>query len=70
VSKIEEIERVIERLPVEDFEKLSVWMAQRNGVSGQQAKPVRVEAERAGRGPNDAGNPNSAWIIWIGKPGR
>jgi hypothetical protein len=27
----------------------------------------QVEAEGAGRGPNDAGNPNPAWIIWIGK---
>ena len=30
----------------------------------------QVEAERAGKGPNDAGNPNPAWIIWIGKLGR
>jgi len=40
VSKIEEIERVIERLPAEDFEKLSAWMARRSGRSGQQAKPA------------------------------
>ena len=40
MSKIEEIERVIERLPAEDFEKLSAWMAQRGGRSGQQAKPA------------------------------
>ena len=40
MSKIEEIERVIERLPAEDFEKLSAWMARRGGVSGQQAKPA------------------------------
>ena len=40
MSKIEELERVIERLPAEDFEKLSAWMARRGGVSGQQAKPV------------------------------
>jgi hypothetical protein len=40
VSKIEEIERVIERLPAEDFEKLSAWMARRGGVSGQPAKPA------------------------------
>ena len=39
MSKIEEIERVIERLPAEDFEKLSAWMARRGGASGQQAKP-------------------------------
>jgi hypothetical protein len=39
VSKIEELERVIERLPAEDFEKLSAWMARRRGVSAQQAKP-------------------------------
>ena len=40
MGKIEEIERVIERLPAEDFEKLSAWMAQRGGRSGQQAKPA------------------------------
>jgi hypothetical protein len=40
VSKIEEIERVIERLPAEDFEKLSTWMAQRGGVSEQPSKPA------------------------------
>jgi hypothetical protein len=40
VSKIEEIERVIEQLPAEDFEKLSAWMARRGGVSGPQAKPA------------------------------
>ena len=40
MSKIEEIERVIERLTAEDFEKLSAWIAQRGGVSGQQAKPA------------------------------
>ena len=40
MSKVEEIERVIERLPAEDFEKLAAWMAQRGGVSGQQTKPA------------------------------
>jgi hypothetical protein len=40
VSNIEELERVIERLPAEDFEKLSAWMARRGGVSGQQANPT------------------------------
>ncbi len=40
MSKIEEIERVIERLPAEDFEKLAAWMARRGGRSGQQAKPA------------------------------
>jgi len=40
VSKIEELERVIERLPAEDFEKLSAWMARRGEVSGQPAKPA------------------------------
>jgi hypothetical protein len=28
MSKVEEIERVIEQLPKEDFEQLSAWMAQ------------------------------------------
>ena len=40
MSKVEEIERLIERLQAEDFEKLSAWMARRGGVSGQQAKPA------------------------------
>jgi hypothetical protein len=40
VSKVEEIERVIERLPAEDFERLAAWMAQRGGVSVQQTKPA------------------------------
>ena len=38
VSKLEELERVIERLPAEDLEKLSAWMARRRGVSEQQTK--------------------------------
>jgi hypothetical protein len=29
VSKVEEIERIIEQLPLEDFEKLSAWVEQR-----------------------------------------
>jgi hypothetical protein len=40
VSKVEEIERVIEGLPAEDFKKLSAWMARRGGVAGQPAKPA------------------------------
>ena len=40
MSRIEELERVIERLPAEEFEKLSAWMARRGGVSGQPAKPA------------------------------
>ena len=39
MSKIEEIERVIERLPAEDFAKLAAWMDLRGGVAGQPAKP-------------------------------
>ena len=42
VSKVEEIERVIEGLPAQDFKKLSAWMAWRGGVSGQQAKRAPV----------------------------
>jgi hypothetical protein len=38
VSNIEELECSIERLPAEEFEKLSAWMARRGGVSGQPAK--------------------------------
>ena len=40
MSKIEELERVIERLPAEDFEKPSAWMARRGGLSGPPAKPA------------------------------
>ena len=40
MSKIEELERVIERLPAEDFEKLSAWMARRGEVSRQPAEPA------------------------------
>ncbi len=38
MSKIEELERVIEQLPAEDFERLSAWMARHGGASGQPAK--------------------------------
>ena len=38
MSTIEELERAIERLPAEDFEKLSAWMARRAGAAGQPAK--------------------------------
>jgi hypothetical protein len=40
VSKVEELERVIERLPAEDFEKLSAWMARRRGLAAQPVKPA------------------------------
>ena len=40
MSKLKEIERVIERLPAQDFQKLSAWMAQRGGGSGPQAEPA------------------------------
>jgi hypothetical protein len=36
MSKVEEIQRVIEQLPAEDFEKLSAWMAGRRAAVGQQ----------------------------------
>ena len=49
MSTIEEIERVIEKLPVEDFEKLSAWMARRSaGVGADPAKmPVAFRDHRA-----------------------
>ena len=34
MSRVEELERVIEQLPREDFEKLSTWMAQRCAERG------------------------------------
>jgi hypothetical protein len=37
MSRVEEIERVIEQLPREDFERLSTWMAQRGAECGQAA---------------------------------
>lgn len=36
MSKVEELVRVIEHLPTEDFEKLSAWMAGRHAAAGQQ----------------------------------
>ena len=35
MSRVEELERVIEQLPKEDFEKLSTWMAQRCAERGE-----------------------------------
>ncbi len=35
MSKVEEIERLIEQLPPEDFEKLSAWMARRHAINGK-----------------------------------
>lgn len=49
MSTIEEIARVIEKLPPADFERLSAWMAQRqrSSFSGQFARvdgPLRDHA--------------------------
>ena len=49
MSRVEELERVIEQLPKEDFEKLSTWMAQRcakRGPGGVQA-PIALRDHRA-----------------------
>lgn len=35
MSRVEELERVIEQLPKEDFERLSTWIAQRCAERGQ-----------------------------------
>lgn len=40
MSKVEQIERVIETLPPEDFDRLSAWMAQRQR-SSQSEQPIR-----------------------------
>ena len=40
MSRVEEIERVIEQLPREDFERLSTWMAQRCAARGPEAGPA------------------------------
>ena len=45
MSKVEELERVIEQLPTEDFEKLSVWMALRR----KQAETDSVQERPAYR---------------------
>ena len=42
MSRVEEIERVIEQLPREDFEKLSTWMAQRHAERGQGGGPASI----------------------------
>jgi hypothetical protein len=38
MSRVEELERVIEHLPREDFEKLSSWMAQRCAERAQRGR--------------------------------
>ena len=47
MSKVEEIERVIEQLPPEDFEKLSAWMARRYRVNAQDQAPLAFRDHRA-----------------------
>jgi len=39
VSKVEEIEQIIEQLPAEDFEKLSLWVEQRRGRMASNVYP-------------------------------
>jgi hypothetical protein len=36
MSRVEEIERVIEQLPKKDFERLSTWMAQHRAERGHK----------------------------------
>ena len=51
MSKVEEIERIIEQLPAEDFEKLSLWVEQRRrGKTASNAHPVDLRS----RGINEA----------------
>jgi len=38
MSKLEEIERVIERLPLADFERLSHWMELRSAAIGTKTQ--------------------------------
>lgn len=49
MSRVEEIERVIEQLPREDFEKLSTWMAQRHAEREQRGvqAPIAFRDHRA-----------------------
>jgi hypothetical protein len=49
MSRVEELERVIEQLPREDFEKLSSWMAQRRAecAQGGRQPPLAFRDHRA-----------------------
>lgn len=66
MSTIEEIERVIEKLPPEDFSRLSAWMAQRERASRSDQSimasgPVRDHgAFLNGYAPEDEGLYNHA----------
>jgi hypothetical protein len=44
VSKVEEIERIIEQLPPEDFEKLSAWVEQRRRDKRTETYPEPAKA--------------------------
>jgi hypothetical protein len=59
MTTVEEIERVIEKLPREEFERLAAWMEQRRGASGesesvqQEITDLSVTDPKAGRGPGN-----------------
>jgi hypothetical protein len=42
VSRVEGIERVIEQLPREDFEKLSIWLAQHCAERGNRGRQAPI----------------------------
>jgi len=46
MSAVEEIERVIEHLPAQDFEKLSAWMDQRRVAFGEGRSTPAAQAFR------------------------
>jgi hypothetical protein len=46
MNTVEELERVIERLPPEDFRRLSDWMAQRRASCGQEHPTQHAQAFR------------------------
>jgi hypothetical protein len=63
MSRVEEIERIIEQLPAEDIEKLSVWLEQRRrgratGYPGHSSAAMEIRDHKAflsGYSPEDEG---------------
>jgi hypothetical protein len=59
VSTVEEIERVIEQLPSEDFQKLAAWMDQRQ----RQQETHQVEPGSTQTYPHLEGSPRPASVL-------
>ena len=56
MSTVEEIERVIEQLPREDFEKLAAWINQRRGQfeAGQPVQKKNGDKSKTYPGPDQS----------------